>query len=225
MKGKALIALLPVALILFVVLIVLAIIAAVFGNKDMIIRSNFALPFNTTEYTITSPFGIRVDPITKEENVNHNGTDVVPIGTTDILAVGDGVVVSSAIDSAGAEYVIIEHNFSGTKYRTGYWHLKENSRCVKVGDQVKQGQQIGIMGETGRATGPHLHLIWWEYDASKGSFEYKDAAVELLDKKILPESVNLYNYDTNSYNKSNPFEDRFKPLDPNNRYELPTLTP
>jgi murein DD-endopeptidase MepM/ murein hydrolase activator NlpD len=223
MKGKMIIALLPVALIVFVVLIILAIIAACFGNEEMIIRSSFTLPFNTTDYVITSPFGTREDPISSEIKT-HNGVDVVPHGTTDILAVGDGVVVSSDIDSQGAEYVIIEHNFGGTKYRTGYWHLKENSRCVKVGDNVKQGQQIGIMGSTGYSTGPHLHFFLQEYDSSKKSFEYKDP-INIIKNKILPESVNLYNYDTNSYQQSNPFENRFDLIDPNNRYELPTLTP
>lgn len=218
-----LLALLPVALIVFVVLIILAILAACFGNEEMIIKSSFALPFNTTDYVITSEFGTREDPISSEIKT-HNGIDVVPHGTTDILAVGDGVVVSSEIDSQGAEYVIIEHNFSGTKYRTGYWHLKENSRCVKVGDKVKQGQQVGIMGSTGYSTGPHLHLFLQEYDSSKHKFEYKDP-ISILKNKMLPESVNLYNYDTNSYQQSNPFEDRFNNLDPNNRYELPTLTP
>ena len=223
MKGKMIIALLPVALIVFVVLIILAIIAACFGNEEMIIRSSFTLPFNTTDYVITSPFGTREDSISSEIKT-HNGVDVVPHGTTDILAVGDGVVVSSDIDSQGAEYVIIEHNFGGTKYRTGYWHLKENSRCVKVGDNVKQGQQIGIMGSTGYSTGPHLHLFLQEYDSSKKSFEYKDP-INIIKNKILPESVNLYNYDTNSYQQSNPFENRFDLIEPNNRYELPTLTP
>lgn len=222
MKGKMIIALLPVALIVFIVLIILAIIAACFGNEEMIIRSSFTLPFNTTEYTITSPFGTREDPISSEIKT-HNGIDVVP-KETDILSVADGVVVSSDIDNQGAEYVIIEHNLGGTKYRTGYWHLKENSRCVKVGDNVKQGQQIGIMGSTGYSTGPHLHLFLQEYNSSKKSFEYKDP-INIIENKILPENVNLYNYYTNSYQQSDYFKDKPDLIDPNNRYELPTLIP
>ena len=223
MKGKLIIALLPVALIVFIVLIILAIIAACFGNEEMIIRSSFTLPFNTTNYVITSPFGTREDPISKE-TTKHNGIDVIPSDTTDILAVSDVIVVSSDIDSQGAEYVIIEHNLGGTTYRTGYWHLKENSRCVKVGDNVKQGQQIGIMGSTGYSTGPHLHLFLQEYNSSKKSFEYKDP-INIIENKILPENVNLYNYDTNSYQQSDYFKDKPDLIDPNNRYELPTLIP
>lgn len=223
MKGKIIIALLPVAFIVFIVLIILAIIAACFGNEEMIISSNFTLPFNTTNYAITSPFGTREDPISSEIKT-HNGIDVVPSDTTDILSVADGVVVSSDIDSQGAEYVIIEHNLGGTKYRTGYWHLKENSRCVKVGDNVKQGQQIGIMGSTGYSTGLHLHLFLQEYNSSKKSFEYKDP-VNIIENKILPKNINLYNYDSNTYQQPDYFKDKLKPISPDNKYELPTLTP
>ena len=220
MKGKLLISLIPVALIVFLVLIILAIIAACFGNEETIIRSNFTLPFNTDKYVITSPFGTRTDPISFEVRT-HNGVDVVPSGTTDILAVSDGVVVSSSLDSAGAEYVIIEHDFGNTKYRTGYWHLKENSRVVKVGDKVKQGQQIGIMGSTGYSTGPHLHLFLQEYNTSTNQFEYKDP-ISIIENKVLPTRVMLYNYETHSYKKSNYFDNK-NLLDPSNKYELPTF--
>lgn len=50
--------------------------------------------------------------------------DIVPVGTTNILATADGEVIASTTDSAGAEYVMIQHNINGTLYQSGYWHLK-----------------------------------------------------------------------------------------------------
>ena len=155
-----LIAILPVAAILFLVLIILAILVAIFGGQESFYKSNFVLPFDTTQYSITSPYGERIDPISSEVKF-HYGIDVVPI-SNNIVAIADGTIITSAYDpdSAG-EYVIIEHKISGTTYRSSYYHLKENSRVVKNGDQVKQGQQIGIMGSTGYSTGTHLHFGLW----------------------------------------------------------------
>ncbi len=209
-----LIALAPVALIIFLVLIILAILVALFGNQESFYKSNFVLPFDTTTFTITSPYGPRIDPISLEESV-HNGIDVVPI-SSNIVAIANGKVVSSAYDPDGSgEYVVIEHIISGTTYRSGYYHMKENSRVVKVGDQVSQGQQIGIMGTTGYSTGVHLHFVLQEYNAKTKKFEYSDPT-SIINNKIVAKTLNLYDY---TYNK-------FTLLDRNNLYnKLPTLTP
>ncbi len=199
-----LIALAPVAFILFIVLIILAILVALFGNQESFYKSNFVLPFDTTEFTITSPYGPRIDPISFEEKV-HNGIDVVPI-SSNIVAIANGKVVSSAYDpdSAG-EYVIIEHKISGTTYRSGYYHLKENSRVVKSGEQVKQGQQIGLMGSTGYSTGTHLHFVLQEYNAKEKKFDYTDPT-SIIKNKILAKSFNLYDYTNNRFNT--PFDNK-----------------
>ena len=60
-------------------------------------------------------------------------------------------------------YVIIDH---GNGYRTLYAHMLNNSIVVKPGQKVSQGQKLGIMGSTGRSTGPHLHF---EIKTSKGN--------------------------------------------------------
>lgn len=123
MKGKMIIALLPVAFIIFIVLIIVALLTSLFGNQEMTYKTSFVLPFDTNNFTITSDYGLRDDPFTNEKS-KHNGIDVVPVNTKNIVAIADGKVVASTLDSAGAEYVLIEHKINGTTYRSGYWQEK-----------------------------------------------------------------------------------------------------
>ena len=106
--------------------------------------------------TITSPQGYRTDPVTGEISY-HSGTDIaVPEGTP-ILAAADGTVtIANATDSWGGSYgyyVKIDH---GGGLTTLYSHC--SSICVTVGRQVLAGQVVAYVGQTGRATGPHLHF-------------------------------------------------------------------
>ena len=87
----------------------------------------------------------------------HKGIDFAARKGTAVLAVGDGVVVESAdVPAFGEIYgkaVMIEH---ADGKRSFYAHL--DRRGVRLGDRVKAGQQIGLAGDTGKVTGPHLHL-------------------------------------------------------------------
>ena len=106
--------------------------------------------------TITSPQGYRTDPITGEISY-HSGTDIAAPEGTPILAAADGTVtIANATDSWGGSYgyyVKIDH---GSGLTTLYAHC--SSICVTAGQQVKSGQVIAYVGQTGRATGPHLHF-------------------------------------------------------------------
>lgn len=106
--------------------------------------------------TITSPQGYRTDPITGETSY-HSGTDIaVPVGTP-ILAAADGIVtIANTLDSWGGSYgyyVKLDH---GGGLTTLYAHC--SNICVTTGKQVKAGEVIAYVGQTGRATGPHLHF-------------------------------------------------------------------
>ena len=101
---------------------------------------------------ITSPFGPRIDPIAGYEGF-HPGVDFgAPLGTP-IHAAGDGIVVFAGQESGYGNYTCINH---GQNIATCYGH--QSAILVKVGQQVKRGQIIGLVGSTGYSTGPHLHF-------------------------------------------------------------------
>ncbi len=101
---------------------------------------------------ISSYFGKRTDPFTGKA-ANHTGIDFAGKNGAEIVAVADGVVSWSADRYGYGIMVEINH---GSGYATRYAHNSEN--LVSVGDEVKKGQIVALMGETGRATGPNLHF-------------------------------------------------------------------
>lgn len=103
-------------------------------------------------YEISSDFGYRMDPMDSLESF-HGGVDIYNITDNDtIYSTAAGRVVKSSYHHEYGNYIIIKHK-SG--FSTLYGHLKEN--FVKRNKVVGVGTPIGIMGETGRATGKHLH--------------------------------------------------------------------
>ena len=101
---------------------------------------------------ISSYFGKRTDPFTGKP-ANHTGIDFAGQYGDPIVAVADGVVTWSGERYGYGIMVEINH---GNGYATRYAHNSEN--LVAVGGEVRQGQAIARMGETGRATGPNLHF-------------------------------------------------------------------
>lgn len=101
---------------------------------------------------ISSYFGKRTDPFTGKA-ANHTGIDFAGKMGAEVNAVADGVVIWSA-DRYGYG-IMIEINH-GNGYATRYAHNSKN--LVSVGEEVKKGQIVALMGETGRATGPNLHF-------------------------------------------------------------------
>ena len=101
---------------------------------------------------LSSYFGKRTDPFTGKP-ANHTGIDFAGKHGSEIVAVADGVVTWSGDRYGYGIMVEINH---GNGYATRYAHNSEN--LVAVGDEVKKGQVVALMGETGRATGPNLHF-------------------------------------------------------------------
>lgn len=100
---------------------------------------------------ITSGFGYRRDPFTHRIRM-HEGIDIAgPVGTP-IHATADGRVVFAGPRHGWGLVVEIDHSYG---YKTVYAHL--HSIKVRKGDFVKRGDIIGLRGNTGRSTGPHLH--------------------------------------------------------------------
>src|SRR6185436_19640181 len=100
----------------------------------------------------TSTFGRRTDPIEGDTRF-HAGLDLAaPLGTP-VHAAGAGVVVRAGRAGGYGNLVVVRH---GDGLETRYGHLQ--AAAVKEGDQVAAGATVGTVGQSGRATGPHLHL-------------------------------------------------------------------
>lgn len=120
------------------------------------------LPFKGY-FRITQGFGLNLNTFYKAEGLlGHQGIDFgCPTGTP-ILAPCDGLVIATSTDIQKGLGVTVmsDENFTynGKPCRLScvHWHLSTVE--VKVGDVVKQGQQLGLSGNTGQTTGPHLHF-------------------------------------------------------------------
>ena len=100
---------------------------------------------------MASGYGWRVDPVYHIQRF-HEGMDFsAPVGT-DIFATGNGTVTYSGWRQGYGETIEIDHGFN---YATLYAHCSK--RMVKVGQKVKRGDVIALVGNTGKSTGPHLH--------------------------------------------------------------------
>lgn len=125
-------------------------------NQDKIPNS-FYSPIKKEELTkVSSGYGMRKHPITKEMK-QHNGVDYVAPINTEILAIGDGTVrkVNHTFEEGKGygRFVIVDHK---NGYSSLYSQL--NAYKVKEGQKVKAGDIIGLLGSSGMSTGPHLHL-------------------------------------------------------------------
>ena len=102
---------------------------------------------------LTSGFGMRVNPILGY-SMMHKGVDFGAPAGTPIMAAGEGTVELAGWNGAYGNYVRIRHN---GEYSTAYGHMSRIANGLRRGLHVRQGQVIGYIGATGRATGPHLH--------------------------------------------------------------------
>lgn len=104
-------------------------------------------------YTVTSPFGMRVHPISGKWKM-HEGVDMSAPQGTPIYAAKNGKVTRTAYQEGGAGYYVsINH---GDGFASIYMHMTHY--IVKPGQYVSAGQVIGYVGSTGGSTGPHLHF-------------------------------------------------------------------
>ncbi len=100
---------------------------------------------------ITSRYGKRADPI-NGESAYHQGVDIRGRKGSDVKATADGFVVTQNYDKGHGRYIVLDH---GNGFMTKYAHLHKS--LVQKGDTVHRGQVIGLVGNSGRSTGPHVH--------------------------------------------------------------------
>jgi hypothetical protein len=133
------------------------------------------VPLAKGNYRITSHFG--------EDRATgaHRGIDLAVSKGSVVVAAADGKVVRSGFDTAGGNFIVISH---GNGYESKYMHL--STIGVAKGQSVGIGRYIGLSGNTGRSTGPHLHFEIW-----KGSNAIDPASLipELKGKKTSSDST------------------------------------
>lgn len=102
---------------------------------------------------ISSGFALRMHPILREWRA-HRGVDYAAPTGTQVRATGDAVIEFAGRQAGYGNVVILRHH---GQYRTLYAHLNGFSKAIRKGARVAQGETIGSVGQTGWATGPHLH--------------------------------------------------------------------
>jgi murein DD-endopeptidase MepM/ murein hydrolase activator NlpD len=100
---------------------------------------------------VTSKFGRRIDPINGKP-AYHQGLDIRGRLGSEVKATASGIVITQKYDRVRGRYVMLDH---GNGFVTKYAHLKRS--LVQEGDSVEKNQVIGLVGNSGRSTGPHLH--------------------------------------------------------------------
>lgn len=105
-------------------------------------------------YTISSPFGYRVSPFSSGREL-HSGLDISGTGYgSPVYATNNGTIKEIQSHYSYGNYILIDH---GNGYYSLYAHMSKFVSGLNVGSIVERGQQIGYVGMTGSATGPHLH--------------------------------------------------------------------
>ena len=107
---------------------------------------------NPVEGVITSKFGMRIHPVTKEEKM-HGGIDIAANKGDVVISAAKGYVEKVGEDQYNGKYVVISHN---SNLKTYYAHLSEI--CVIENEFVDDNTKIGLAGDTGLATGVNLHF-------------------------------------------------------------------
>jgi murein DD-endopeptidase MepM/ murein hydrolase activator NlpD len=139
-------------------------------------------------YRISSRFtGSRYHPVLKRYRSHHGVDYAAPTGTP-VYAIGSGKVIDKGFQAnGGGNYVKIRHN---SVYTTVYMHLHKITKGLSVGSMVRQGEQIGTVGRTGLATGPHLDFRVYMNNSPIDPLKVEAPPVEPVDNDNIQEFIN-----------------------------------
>ena len=118
----------------------------------------------------------------------HNGVDYAAKRNTPIMASGDGVISFLGRQSGYGRTIEIKH---GGNIKTLYAHLEKFENKLKVGSKIKQGDIIGYVGDSGQATGPHLHFEFWQGEVRTDPVKVKLPSANPVDPSQKDEFKNL----------------------------------
>jgi len=120
----------------------------------------------------------------------HNGVDYAAKRNTPVKASGDGVISFLGRQSGYGRTIEIKH---GGNIKTLYAHLEKFDTKLKVGSKVKQGEIIAFVGDSGQATGPHLHFEFWQGQVRTDPVKVKLPSAKPVNKSQIEEFRNLLN--------------------------------
>jgi murein DD-endopeptidase MepM/ murein hydrolase activator NlpD len=119
------------------------------------LKKNFLKsPLGGLRLRVSSPYGNRIHPILGSWR-HHKGVDYAAAKGTPVKCVANGVVTSAGWHDQLGNYVCVKHD---NGHESRYGHLSKIS--AQKGKRIKQDEKIGLVGQTGLATGPHLHFEW-----------------------------------------------------------------
>lgn len=119
-------------------------------------------PLVPETYRYSSEYGPRCIPVING-STNHLGQDMGASDGSTIRAIADGVVTYTKNPSGGGSgYLAVKHVIDGEVVYSGYYHMWQATKYVKVGQKVKKGQRIALVGNSGPSTAPHLHFEIWK---------------------------------------------------------------
>ena len=130
----------------------------------------------------------------------HNGGDYAASRNTPVKASGDGVVSFVGVKGGYGRTIEIKH---GGNIKTLYAHLEKYNSISKVGNKVKQGEIIAYVGDSGRATGPHLHFEFWQGKTRTDPVKVKLPSAKPLNKNQLNEFNKLLETNLQKLNQYN----------------------
>ena len=106
----------------------------------------------------------------------HKGVDFVPGAGSPIYAIADGVAVSAGYDNSGyGNHVVIQHNLGGISVKSNSAHMIMDSSPIVAGQQIKVGDYLGLVGDTGISYGAHLHFEIYVDDVAVDPYSWLSA--------------------------------------------------
>ena len=130
----------------------------------------------------------------------HNGVDYAAKRNTPVMASGDGVISYVGYKSGYGRTVEVKH---GGNIKTLYAHLERFNSKTKVGNKVKQGEIIAYVGDSGQATGTHLHFEFWQGKTRTDPVKVELPSAKSVTQSQMKEFKNLVNLNIEKLNKYN----------------------